>query len=291
MKGMKYWLVTTEHLKERLLFNDLDDFKAGMNYVALCSQLPHIKIMAFILMSNHIHFVLECELADAEAFVLKFKKLYSQYYSHKYSYKELLRKSMVDYKEIYLSDDSFINAIAYVQMNSVAANLVFDSFSYQWGTGSSFFGEKPLNIKHLGDLSARKRAAIMHSREPLPSHFLVHEDGYILPSSYVDVKFVESVFKSPNRMRFFLNKSSKAKISQNRNTISPTFNDQFLVSAVSVLCKSVFKTQSVEELTEIQMAELVRQLRYRFSAGINQISRVLNISLERTSLILDNFRG
>lgn len=175
---------------------------------------------------------------------------------------------------------TFINAIAYVQMNSVAANLVFDSF-----------GEKPLNVKHLGDLSARKRAAIMHSREPLPSHFLVHEDGYILPSSYVDVKFVESVFKSPNRMRFFLNKSSKAKISQNRNTISPTFNDQFLVSAVSVLCKSVFKTQSIEELSENQLAELVRQLRYRFSAGINQISRVLNISLERTSLILDSFRG
>ena len=72
---MKFYLVTTDHLKSTIWFRDEEDFKAAMNIIPVLAALAGVNILSFILMSNHIHFVLECELADAEAFILKFKKL------------------------------------------------------------------------------------------------------------------------------------------------------------------------------------------------------------------------
>ena len=57
MRSMKHWLITTKHLEDRLLFRDLEDFIVGMNYMAVLSYKFGVIILAFILMSNHIHCV------------------------------------------------------------------------------------------------------------------------------------------------------------------------------------------------------------------------------------------
>ena len=36
---ISFWLVTTEHLEDRIWFRDEDDFKIGMNYVAVHSYV------------------------------------------------------------------------------------------------------------------------------------------------------------------------------------------------------------------------------------------------------------
>ena len=52
-KAMKqekeFWLVTTGHLEDRLWFREEDDFKVGMNYVAVQAALTDVSILAFIL--------------------------------------------------------------------------------------------------------------------------------------------------------------------------------------------------------------------------------------------------
>ena len=53
-----YWLVTTEHLKEGVWFRDEEDYKVGMNYVAVLSFILGVTVLSFSLMSNHVHFVL-----------------------------------------------------------------------------------------------------------------------------------------------------------------------------------------------------------------------------------------
>ena len=55
----KYYLVTTEHLKEGLWFRDENDFRAGMNFVAIQAYQSKVTVLAFILMSNHLHFVVQ----------------------------------------------------------------------------------------------------------------------------------------------------------------------------------------------------------------------------------------
>ena len=117
---------------------------------------------------------------------------------------------------------------------------------------------------------------------------LVGEDGYILPESYVNRDFVESVFRTPMRMNYFLNNSSKAKRqNESGEESSPAFRDQIILSAIPDLCNSLLCKSSVDELTEDEQAELLKQLRFRFSANVNQLGRVTGLSYERVTDLLN----
>ena len=106
--------------------------------------------------------------------------------------------------------------------------------------------------------------------------------------SYVQIKFVESVFRTPNRMNFFLQNSSKSSNSKQQNVL-PTFKDQIVFSAIEDLCSSLFKKNNHSELNQIQKTELVKQIKRRFSADPHQISRVTGIPYETILQMLDTF--
>lgn len=273
----KYWLLSTEHLKDRLWFRDEEDFKAGMNYVAILSAtIPDVEILAFILMSNHVHFVLAGSENTALQFITRFKKLYSQYFRQKYSTKELLRSNQADIRPVLPGNDGLERAIAYVQMNSVAANICITPSGYLWGTGGAFYTESPEKGRKVCDISHRECMRLTHSKVFLPESFLFNDKGYIVPSSYVNVRFVEHIFKTPNRMNYFQNISSKAKLVRE----TPAFKDQLLFSAMLSLITSLFKKNRFEDLDIEQQAEVLRQLRYRFSSEPNQLARVTGLSYE-----------
>ncbi|MBR4801639.1 MAG: hypothetical protein IK041_02385 [Bacteroidales bacterium] len=279
------WLVTSEHLKNRLWFKDDEDFKAGMNYVALLASTQPAQIMAFVLMSNHVHFVVGGSKKDALGFVTRFKKLYSQYYRSKYSFKQLLRGNGVNIKELSVGDESFEKAVAYVQMNPVAANICVHPSGYPWGTGSTFFSDRQHSGKFFSDLSQADRKHMLHSKRKLPPQYAVDGRGVISPFSYIDVNFVESVFRTPKRMSYFLSKSSKAR------TVAklPTFSDKTILMAVKELCISMYNKPDLSFLEDPQRADILRQIQYRFSADPNQIARVVGIPYATVATLIDSF--
>lgn len=67
-----FWLITTEQLKGKLWFKDEEDYKVGMNYVAILSSTSPVSVLAFILMSNHVHFVVEGSYSEVYAFIGRF---------------------------------------------------------------------------------------------------------------------------------------------------------------------------------------------------------------------------
>lgn len=141
----KLWLVTTDHLEEDLWFRDDEDFRVGMNLVAVqAACCPDVVVLAFILMSNHVHFVLSGSRWEVEAFVQQFKHRYSIYYSRRWGIREFLRLKGVDFKEIPYEDEAPERAIAYVQMNCVAANICGHPSQYPYGTGDVFLTRRKL---------------------------------------------------------------------------------------------------------------------------------------------------
>lgn len=285
--GMKnyYWLVTTEHLKDRLWFRDEEDFKVGMNQVAVLAATSSVQILAFILMSNHAHFVLSGTKEETTDFIICFKKRYSQYYSKKYSVKEFLRENKVDFKELHLNDESLERAIAYVQMNSVAANICLHPSGYPWGTGGVFFNEIKIKRRTLGELSYRENKRLIHSKIALPSNYLLDENDVVSPISYVKTKVVESIYKSAKRMNYFLQSSSKARLIKE----APSFKDQLIISAMQDLVVSLFRKKNFEDLTSVQKSEILKQLRYRFSSEPNQLSRISGMPFEEVCRMLEEF--
>ena len=287
---MSFYLITTDHLETRLWFRDDEDFKVGMNLVASTAFYVGVNVLAFILMSNHVHFVLACPEEQARRFITEFKRVYSRYLSNKYGAKELLRRNDIDIQPLVPGDESLERAIAYVQMNCVAANICMDPAAYRWGTGGCFFRDSSRKGQALGRLSARARYRLLHSKVDLPPEWTVGEDGYILPESYVNVKFVQSLFRSPKRMLYFQGNSSKAKrVLSRMDQAVPSFRDQAILAALPDLCQSLFREREVQALRDDQQAVLVEQLRRRFCADINQISRVTGIPHEQLVRFFDGF--
>jgi len=286
----KRYLVTTDHLESRIWFRDDDDFVVGMNHVAIQAFLTKVTVLAFILMSNHVHFVVGGNREKVLLFINKFKQLYAAHYRRKYGVCELLRRNGVDFREVRDDDESLERAIAYVMMNSVAANICLEPAAYPWGTGRTFFQVSAKRGQCLGALSARRKNKLLHSKMILPAGWMLGEDGYILPESYVPVRFVESLFRTPRRMQYFLQSSSKAKRVLDRiEKDLPAFRDQVILAAIPDLCHSLFQKRSIEELDIQQRTELARQIRYRFSADIHQIARVSGIPYQQIAILLDSF--
>jgi len=286
---MEFWFITTDHLTDRIWFRDDDDFKMGMNLVAVLAVALKVDVLSFILMSNHVHFVLCCSKGKADQFIQEYKKRYSQYVNQKYGTKELLRRVSVDIQSINGMDESVEWVIAYTQMNPVAAGICLTPEGYPWGTGNVFFRIKASKGRRIDTFSERARVALLHSTQPLPSNYLVGEEGYILPESYVLVNLVETTFRTPQRMNYFLRNSSKAKRRlDSEKAEAPSFQDQLIHSAIPTLCQALFRKLSFAALTREEQAELLKQLRYRFSANVNQLARVTGIPYDQVTILLDS---
>lgn len=288
--GQLFFLVTTSHLKDRLLFRDESDFRVGMNLVAAACAKTGVVVLAFILMSNHTHFVLECTEEEAAGFINNFKHRYGRYFRNKYSFKEVLRKNAIDIKPVESINESLERAIAYVQMNCVAAKICSHPSQYSWGSGNIFFSASSPDGKSLAGMSFRAQFKILHTGSKLPGKFLLSNSGYILPESYVAKDFVESLFRSPDRYNYFLHSSSKAKkrLEPKEGGI-PAFRDQLILAAIPDLCMSLFDRRMLKDLSAEQTAEVIKQIQRRFVADPAQISRVTGIPHAQVSAFLDSF--
>ena len=286
---IKHYLVTTDHLEEGLWFRDEKDFIAGMNFVAIQASATKVIVLAFILMSNHVHFVVRGKWADVQAFINGLKSRQSKYLHNKYGTFEFLRRNGYKIQEVSSVEEGLEKAIAYSQMNSVAANICSHPSQYPWGTGPLFFSASKRTGTRIGDLSKRKRIRLFHSRDvDLPADWLVGEDGYILPESYVDIKSVESLYRTPKRMNYFYVNSSKAKRKiESSEDNHPAFKDQVILAALPDLFRSLFQKQCFEELTASEKTETLRQIRFRFCSNVHQIARVTGLTYEAAAKMLD----
>ena len=283
-----FFLITTDHLEDRLWFRDDEDFRVAMNYVAVAAFLSGIIILAFILMSNHVHFVVCADRERAERFINCFKRLYASYYQRKYGICELLRRNGTDFRELREEDESLQRAIAYVLMNCVAANICLEPSGYPWGTGNVLFNRNPFPGRRLGDLSGRAQARLLKSHVRLPPDYRLAPEGYVLPESYVPVRGVEALFRTPLRLGYFLRSSSKARIRLEKNA-APAFRDQLIRGACDDLCHTLFRANGIADLTDGQKAELLRQLGRRFSADLNQLCRVTGVAYAEAAKLLDSY--
>ncbi len=286
---MKLFFITTKNLENKVWFRDDEDYKVGMNKVVLVAALLGIRVISFILMSNHVHFLIACESRrEAEQFINTYKNQYSRHVQHKYGVQELLRRNQVDIQEIENLNEAVERVIAYIQMNCVAANICSHPSQYPWGTGACFFSEVHAKGISTENISMKKLKHLCHSNQDIPGTYLISETGYILPESYVDVASVERLFGTPKRYNYFLISSSKARKRRDAEDALPSFKDTNVIAGVRDLLDSLFHKQHISQLTYEECTELLKQLKYRFSSNIQQLSRTTGLSYEEVAKMLDS---
>ena len=285
--NLEFYLITTEHLEDQVLFRDDEDFAVGMNIVAVLQYVLGVDVLAFILMSNHTHFVVQCSRDKAQLFIDRFKKQYSFYFQRKYGEPKLLKKTDEVFQQLDPYEESIERAIAYVHMNSVVANICARPEDYIWGSGNCFFKSAKSHGIPLSSFSKRKRIKLLHTCIDLPTDYVI-ENGFILPESYINVEFVQKKFGSPRRMNYFLYNSSKAKKKFETDDVNkPAFRDQIIKAAIPDLCRTLFDTDSLADLDPGQLQEMLRQIQYRFSSGIKQLARVTGMTVSKVLSVLE----
>lgn len=283
----KFFFLSSSHLEDRLLFQDDEDYKAGMNYVAIAALRAGVDIIVFVLMSNHVHFVVWADEASARSFSEIFKRLYSLYYRKKYSIDHLLRRNTVDCREVPIQDEKLERTIAYVIMNPVAANICLSPTTYRWGCGTSFFSSCPMKGTPISNLSTREKIKLLHCKQIPNANWMICDEGYILPESFIRKNLVESLFQTAKRMNFFLINSTKAKKAMETwEEIHPSFRDQTLIHVMRDLYSSILKKSSWKELTESEKERLVYEMRRRLSPDPVQLSRVLGVRTDELAKII-----
>ena len=279
---MRFFLLSSNHFEDRLWFKDDEDFRIAMNYVAIAAMAAGVNVLAFILMSNHVHFVIEGSEEKARLYFIRFKRLYGSWFENKYGVRSFLRRNALDVQEVRLEDESLLRAIAYVMDNPVAANICTHPIQYPWGSGNALFNLAKEPGSRLSAYSVRKQREVLHSKAVVNQDWEIGKDGYILPHSFMPVRFVESLFRTPKRLDYFIKNSSKAKARLEKGA-APAFTDQVIIAAIKCLCQTRFRCFSVEELSESDLSDLLKDVRRRFNSDAKQLARIVGRPYEEMS--------
>ena len=272
--------IYTKGLEDRDIFLDRDDFVAGMNILAVvCISLNiNISLLAFVLMSNHVHFVVRCSsVQKAEKFIWLYKNLLSRYLRQRYGWTKYLHRLETSIQSI-PSDDNLKRLIAYVLMNPVKAGINCVPTGYEWSSAQCYFSNTDftLGTVPIKVFSSRQLRKILHSNKKAPDNWMLTPMGYIAPKCYVDYPAVEKHFMTSRSFEYFLSSSLSAKKGAHDNI---TFSDTIIRSTMIELLEKKYGVKSIGELNTLLLKSLTRELRGRFGSPVQQLARVMELSI------------
>ena len=282
----RYWHIYTKGLEDDLIFRCEEDFVVGMNYVPVALHGKDIVILAFVLMTNHFHFIVCAREDVARQFIETYKNLVSRYVYVKYSTSELLKGVNAGISMI-TETEKLKEKIAYVLNNPVAAGINCFPQRYEWGSGECYFAGEDRNgfCVPLSSYQVRVQRKMLRSHTKLPQSYLVSSGGYVTPSSYVDWQAVENLYYRASSLQYYLNMSRK---NNDVSKYSLVFSDELLLNVVSQMLEKQYGGLSVKELHKESLAVLVRELNRRMNSPAKQLARVLGLSVADVVSILKN---
>lgn len=274
-----YFHVCTDGAAIPWMFQDDQDFIAGINRIAICHLKTCITVIAYVLMDNHVHFVLYGTMPQCKEFITLFKRLTGKWILTKYGISDYLRHLPTDILRID-SEERLLNTIAYLDRNSIVAGFSKLPGEYPWGSARYYFRDKPSAefTKLIADLTKNERRAILRTRTIFPRDWRINDSGMINPLSFLDSKRVESYFKSPLRYTYFLAKKLEGLIEQDLENSQKAFlPDKELRVNVNRLTQDLFGATSVNQLDVKSKLMIARRLRYDYASTVKQIARMLRL--------------
>ena len=274
-----FWHLCTPGNLSGVLFRELQDFVYGMNLVAhAAAQHPRVDIYTFVLMSNHMHFVLSGSEEDCLSFFNFIFKRLRRYLA--------LRERISDFKGFAcklfaISDILYLrNVIAYVNRNAYVASRSHTPYTYLWGSAYCFFNGLCAKIisTPLSNFTVRQLRSMFFTRDvnlPETYQFL---DGYVVPNSYCKIDLAENFFMSSNHYFNLLSRQveSYAQISRELGDMVTYTDDELFTALISLSIKD-FNVKKISELDKNQKIELAKKLHFNYNASNKQIKRVLRL--------------
>lgn len=270
----------TTPIEDDVIFTDEKDFILVNNMIAISALRTGCKILAFAIMSNHLHFILEGANAECMAF---FEDLYAQLYRlfRRYGKGDLVKRMRPGLTPI-TTLKQLRDEIVYVIRNPFVVRHDVNPFAYRWCSGFLYFN--PMLDKggvSAATLKGRALREFTRSRllDKIDSRILVKE-GVANPASFVDYERAMEFFDNSRQFVMWVLKNVEGQVETAlKYGEIPNLNDEEMTSITFKICKSVFLVSSPKELPLDKKKQLALKLKNEYYASNSQIARCANLQV------------
>jgi len=291
------WHLSTDGKAVDMIFYDVIDFQDGLNCIYFLSRKFQIVILSFVLMDNHIHFVLYGTKDECRKFILEFIRRTAMRISFRHRILHPLQGIPISCQQI--KDQRYLkNAICYVVKNPTAAGKNFNYYDYPWSSGSLYFRAMPSEKtwcipewvqrrdEHGGRiLKYREKRTLLKTHEKLKDSIRMNE-GVIMPDEFVASQIVEKLFRTPRSMGYFMGKSSEEIEEKSGQLSLLTIPWTEMRQNKEILCLEMFGTKSIRGLDTRQRLKLARALKSKYNCSPRQIARLSGLVYEEVRELL-----
>lgn len=269
-----FFHIHTTPLTSDVFYHDDEDKILAMNRIALDSARHPIRILAFTLMSNHFHFIVE---GKSDASLAFFDDL-----------KEALRRSLCRkgrlglFKSVQASATPITSLkqlrdeIVYVLRNPYVVRNDVNPLGYKWSSGYLYYNDLLPFLARIpvSKLTIDQKRRISRSRDyDFPEHLFLMED-HISPASYINPSDVEQYFTGARQFTLWVYKNIEAQVEVSaRYNEAPNLNDDEVLRVTLQLCQRQFGTKRPSDLSESDKKQLAIQLKNDYHVSNGQLAR------------------
>lgn len=297
VKGQKIiikncWHFSTDGKAVDVMFENDDDFIAGMNRIYITVKGFRVVILAFSLMDTHVHFVLYGEFEECNRFMHEYIRRTSQYISTAHGERHKLDNVPIDYQPV--TDDIYLKTvICYTVKNAPVGGIPFTAWDYPWSSGPLYFRRPGLwsspawagyheSMDSSSELGLHKGRKLLRTRD-VPKSAAPMIDKIVFPGVYVAYEIVERLFKTCKSFNYFFCKTREDDVDAKGGTISHlTMPIQEMRQHKAELCLELFGVETVRTLDMRQRLTLARTLRSRYNSSVKQITRLCGLVYEES---------
>ena len=276
-----FWHLFTDGTRMQNIFTCEDEFETGMNILAASSCRHNaVKLVAFELMSNHLHWILagkrETCLEMFEDYKIRMRRVFRR------------MGKIVDWDQFQADiipiDNlrSLKNEIAYAHRNAFVAQAEYTPYNYPWGSGMAYFNPafKSIPAEDFDSLSYDRRRALAHTRNIDGLNKLKFFRNRAFIPSFCDIELGESLFCDARSYFNSLTKNTEA-FSEIASRLKDFvfLTDEELYSAAVRYCTDEYKIRQLVILSPEQKINTAKELHFRYNATKQQLRRMLKLDM------------
>ena len=278
-----YYMFTTDHQLELLIFRTVEDFTFGVNTLAIGTRKFKVSVLCYTLINNHLHLLVMGRYEDCLAYFKWVLLRLAQMLKTRYGIRGVLKADLADVQAV-TDEDMFLNELAYLLRNSYKARI--DSpFSYPWAPFEVYFNPYLERIRGERFPSPDAAKRILKTHADIPEDW-EHLNGRVLNKCFVDYQTVERIIGSGLTLFDRVRKYDLESVVSQSHGIEEmlSFTDAEMQEKIQAVCKNEYHVESHNQLGRKDLLLLARTLAHRFSATKKQIVRLLGIN----PTVLDN---
>ena len=277
------WHFSTDGNAVDVMFEDDDDFIAGMNRIFVVVQGYNVVILAFSLMDTHVHFILYGTFEECNRFMHEYVRQTSWYISRTHHESNKLEGVPIHHQAV--DTDFYLKTvICYTVKNAPVGGIMFNALDYPWSSGPLYFRKRGLwsSPRWMDDPVVPGPTGIVKNRQSLRTrkNEIVRNTPrmvgpLVFPGEYVAYEVVERIFKTCKSFNYFLCITREEDVDTRGGSISLlSIPMQEMRQHKKEVCEELFGTINVKRLSTDQRLRLARTLRSRYNSSIKQIVRL-----------------